>query len=238
LRRYARERSRLHLAVNAGSTISHGASPGEQRRRCCCRGSSGRAACGHRQRDLLLFRRRHLHRGVPGAQPAAADAGGRRAQGRCGCGQAQGGGRSGAVGAAAASAPRHRWARGWAGRMAVSGCPGRARRCAGAGGRGPHARGSSCRPASAERASLRPPGTYTAPGGYTYTGQWVDDRMHGEGRFTFPSGAAYAGQWAGGVYEGRGAYAWPDGRRYEVRRGGPALVPRSACPPHWPARAR
>ena len=38
-------------------------------------------------------------------------------------------------------------------------------------------------------------GTWTAPDGRSYTGDWQDDKMHGRGRYTDPSGARYAFAW-------------------------------------------
>ena len=41
-------------------------------------------------------------------------------------------------------------------------------------------------------------GTLTGANGYTYAGQYKDDKMHGEGTFTFASGEKYVGQWKDG----------------------------------------
>ena len=60
-----------------------------------------------------------------------------------------------------------------------------------------------------------PAGTYT-DGTYSYTGEWVLDKMHGSGKFSFASGASYEGQWDSGIYHGSGTFSWPDGRRYQV----------------------
>lgn len=61
-----------------------------------------------------------------------------------------------------------------------------------------------------------PPGVYRT-GDYSYEGEWVDDKMQGEGKFQFASGAVYSGSWRSNKYEGHGQYTWPDGKRYEVR---------------------
>jgi hypothetical protein len=68
---------------------------------------------------------------------------------------------------------------------------------------------------------LRHAGTYTE-GAYSYTGDWTDDQMHGQGTFTFASGSSYTGAFVHGKYQGQGVYAWPDGRMYQVSP--PALL--------------
>lgn len=55
-------------------------------------------------------------------------------------------------------------------------------------------------------------------GDYTYTGEWVDDEMHGQGSFSFASGACYEGAWQHNKYQGQGRYCFPDGKAYQVRR--------------------
>jgi hypothetical protein len=55
-------------------------------------------------------------------------------------------------------------------------------------------------------------------GDYTYTGEWVDDEMHGQGKFSFASGACYEGCWQHNQYQGQGRYTFPDGRTYQVRQ--------------------
>lgn len=53
-------------------------------------------------------------------------------------------------------------------------------------------------------------------GKYKYSGEWLNDRMHGSGKFTYASGTCYDGQWEHSEYQGTGTFSWPDGRRYEV----------------------
>jgi hypothetical protein len=62
-----------------------------------------------------------------------------------------------------------------------------------------------------------PAGTLKS-GDYTYTGEWVDDEMHGQGKFCFASGACYEGCWEHNKYQGQGRYTFPDGKAYQVRR--------------------
>ena len=58
-------------------------------------------------------------------------------------------------------------------------------------------------------------GTYSERGN-TYTGDWVDDKMHGKGKFSYASKAEYEGDWVDNKYQGTGKYTWPDGSSYEV----------------------
>lgn len=53
-------------------------------------------------------------------------------------------------------------------------------------------------------------------GSYSYTGDWVDDEMHGQGKFTFASGAVYRGCFEHNKFQGQGSYTFPDGKQYEV----------------------
>ena len=57
-------------------------------------------------------------------------------------------------------------------------------------------------------------GTHT-DGPEVYTGQWLDDRMHGAGSFTFAAGAFYEGNFEDDQFQGQGTYTWPDGAGYE-----------------------
>jgi hypothetical protein len=54
-------------------------------------------------------------------------------------------------------------------------------------------------------------------GAYSYSGEWVDDEMNGQGRFTFASGARYEGTLLHNAFHGQGSYCWPDGKQYAVR---------------------
>lgn len=53
-------------------------------------------------------------------------------------------------------------------------------------------------------------------GKYKYSGEWLNDKMHGSGKFTYASGSYYDGQWDNSEYQGTGSFCWPDGRHYEV----------------------
>lgn len=66
-----------------------------------------------------------------------------------------------------------------------------------------------------------PAGTLTC-GSYSYTGDWVDDEMHGQGRFTFASGASYQGCFEHNKFSGEGNYTFPDGKQYQVSASLPA----------------
>jgi hypothetical protein len=48
-----------------------------------------------------------------------------------------------------------------------------------------------------------------------YEGDWVADKMHGEGVYSFTTGSCYAGSFENGMFEGRGKYTWSDGDIYE-----------------------
>ncbi|KAF6255797.1 Presenilin-domain-containing protein [Scenedesmus sp. NREL 46B-D3] len=52
-------------------------------------------------------------------------------------------------------------------------------------------------------------------GDYSYTGEWLDDEMHGQGKFSFASGACYEGCWEHNRYQGQGSYTFPDGTVYK-----------------------
>lgn len=53
-------------------------------------------------------------------------------------------------------------------------------------------------------------------GKYKYSGEWLNDKMHGSGKFTYASGTYYDGHWENSEYQGTGTFSWPDGRLYEV----------------------
>lgn len=50
--------------------------------------------------------------------------------------------------------------------------------------------------------------------GVVYEGEWVDDRMEGQGLATYPSGAVYEGGFENNLYNGEGRYTWTDGCTY------------------------
>jgi len=57
-------------------------------------------------------------------------------------------------------------------------------------------------------------GTYTAPDGTIYEGQWEHRERNGQGTLTFPDGRKYVGEFKSGQRHGRGTMTWPDGRTY------------------------
>ena len=55
-------------------------------------------------------------------------------------------------------------------------------------------------------------GTYVQ-GEERYTGDWVNDQMHGEGRYHFASSAVYEGNFQDNKFHGHGKYTWPNAER-------------------------
>ncbi|GFH56016.1 hypothetical protein CTEN210_12492 [Chaetoceros tenuissimus] len=55
-------------------------------------------------------------------------------------------------------------------------------------------------------------GTMYYDNGNKYSGQWANDKMHGDGVFYYPSGARYEGTWLDGNRERSGYYYHPDGK--------------------------
>jgi hypothetical protein len=55
-------------------------------------------------------------------------------------------------------------------------------------------------------------GTMYYDNGHKYSGQWANDKMHGDGVFYYPSGARYEGTWLNGKRERSGYYHHPDGK--------------------------
>ncbi|KAA8580061.1 hypothetical protein FQN60_005596 [Etheostoma spectabile] len=58
-------------------------------------------------------------------------------------------------------------------------------------------------------------GKHTSAGGTTYTGEWLEDKMHGQGTLQHPSGALYEGEFKDNMYHGMGTYTFPDGCTYK-----------------------
>ncbi|CAJ1018405.1 putative MORN repeat [Leishmania utingensis] len=57
-------------------------------------------------------------------------------------------------------------------------------------------------------------GVYTCPS-FTYTGDWVEDEMHGSGQLAFTeSGNVYEGEFFHGCFSGQGTYHWRNGAMY------------------------
>lgn len=48
-----------------------------------------------------------------------------------------------------------------------------------------------------------------------YEGDWVYDKMHGQGRYLYTSGAEYKGMWQEGMMNGQGKMVYADGTWYE-----------------------
>jgi hypothetical protein len=58
-------------------------------------------------------------------------------------------------------------------------------------------------------------GTFTAPDGTMYVGQWEFRERNGQGTLTFPDGRKYVGTFKSDQRHGQGTMTWPDGRTYE-----------------------
>jgi hypothetical protein len=57
-------------------------------------------------------------------------------------------------------------------------------------------------------------GTYTAPSGDRYVGEFKNDKYHGRGTFTFADGDKYVGGFKDGNYNGQGTYTYASGEKY------------------------
>ena len=51
--------------------------------------------------------------------------------------------------------------------------------------------------------------------GYTYAGEWKNDKYHGRGTLSFPDGSKYRGGWRAGKKQGQGTMTFFDGRKYK-----------------------
>ena len=49
----------------------------------------------------------------------------------------------------------------------------------------------------------------------SYTGDWLNDQMHGTGFFQFAAGATYKGSFVADQFHGKGVYVWADGASYD-----------------------
>ncbi|XP_075907709.1 MORN repeat-containing protein 2 isoform X2 [Nelusetta ayraudi] len=58
-------------------------------------------------------------------------------------------------------------------------------------------------------------GTHTSANGVTYTGAWLEDKLHGKGTLQHRSGAHYDGEFEDNKYHGMGTYTFPDGYTYK-----------------------
>lgn len=50
--------------------------------------------------------------------------------------------------------------------------------------------------------------------GNEYEGDWVDDKMHGQGNFRFMGGSVYNGNFDDNKFHGQGKYIWEHGAYY------------------------
>jgi hypothetical protein len=57
-------------------------------------------------------------------------------------------------------------------------------------------------------------GIYEFDDGGKYVGEWLNDKIHGQGAFTFPSGNKYLGEFKDGDFNGQGTFIWADGGKY------------------------
>ncbi len=57
-------------------------------------------------------------------------------------------------------------------------------------------------------------GTYSAPDGSRYEGQWKYRERNGRGTLTYPDGRVYTGEFKSDRRHGKGTLVYPDGRRY------------------------
>ena len=57
-------------------------------------------------------------------------------------------------------------------------------------------------------------GTYTAPDGTVYKGQWEFRERDGQGTLIYPDGRKYIGAFKNGLRHGKGTMTWLDGRTY------------------------
>jgi hypothetical protein len=57
-------------------------------------------------------------------------------------------------------------------------------------------------------------GIYEFDDGAKYVGEWLNDKIHGQGAFTFPSGNKYLGEFKDGDFNGQGTFIWADGGKY------------------------
>ena len=48
----------------------------------------------------------------------------------------------------------------------------------------------------------------------SYSGEWLDGKMHGQGTYVWASGSLYDGEWREGHRNGRGTNIWADGDKY------------------------
>ena len=49
----------------------------------------------------------------------------------------------------------------------------------------------------------------------SYEGNWLNDKIEGEGILTYLNGNRYSGEWKDGKIHGQGEFTWADGSKYE-----------------------
>ena len=57
-------------------------------------------------------------------------------------------------------------------------------------------------------------GTFIAPNGQKYVGEYRDDKANGRGTLTFPDGSKYVGEFKDNKRNGQGTYTFPSGEKY------------------------
>ena len=57
-------------------------------------------------------------------------------------------------------------------------------------------------------------GTFTAPNGGKFVGEYKDHKKNGQGTFTFPDGAKYVGEYMDHKRNGQGTFTYPNGQKY------------------------
>ncbi|MDP6179996.1 MAG: hypothetical protein QGG48_08915, partial [Desulfatiglandales bacterium] len=57
-------------------------------------------------------------------------------------------------------------------------------------------------------------GTYTAPNGNKYVGEWKNSKPHGQGTLTYADGGKYIGEFRNGKRNGQGTLTAPNGDKY------------------------
>ena len=50
--------------------------------------------------------------------------------------------------------------------------------------------------------------------GHKYTGEWQDDKKHGQGTYFYADGAKYVGEFKDDQFHGQGTYTWTSGAKY------------------------
>lgn len=51
--------------------------------------------------------------------------------------------------------------------------------------------------------------------GRVYEGNWLNNKMNGEGIFSWPDGRCYKGNYLNNYKDGFGEFIWPDGKIYK-----------------------